>query len=257
MIGAFFDWLLQALGIWERVASKVNTRDGWGISKNFYSILGLVVAESARVEELLGALCIALLELKLHTGGPLVVNLGYQSRIDVILSVVDLANRAKKINPDWSVEQAEAFQAKAAEIKRVIGLVQEAYPRRNLYAHAFYTKPSGDDDAHAYSVRIKGKVKIQDRVVTSDELYDVYLEIHDARFELARLVRELDVKMLFHDEEHLGDALLKTEAPPFRDPTSSTRLPQGLRPQTGKKTPRPKKLSSAQKRALRERGGAS
>ena len=76
----FPDMLLDLLGASTRVESRVleqvNTKDGWGISKNFYSILGLIAAESARLEELLGVLCILCLGVEPESGAALVANLG-------------------------------------------------------------------------------------------------------------------------------------------------------------------------------------
>jgi len=88
-----------------------------------------------------------------------------------------------------------------------------------------------------------------------DELYQVYLQIHDAREKLAEIVRHYDVGGYLHEKQQEEGGSPESEETPSPDPTISSPLSPPPEPQ-GEVEPRRirKKLSSAQKRTLREKG---
>lgn len=230
---------------------RFNTRDGWGITKNFYSIVGLIAAEGARVEFLLGALC----SLMTCPTDPipsqaLVANLGFRSRMDVISALVSLSEE-QRFSKEVSAVQREQFD----HIKGVLLKIEEAYPKRNKYVHGFYTGPGDDNSAHMFSVRVKGKVRMTDVLVTADEIYNAYLELLDARMLLAKVVRDLDDLEIFHDKN--DDAADQRSGSRARHLGPTSPAPEPELATTVTKRSRPPRLSSAQKRAARQRDEAT
>ena len=245
---ALFEWLFRNSG------SKFNTRDSWGISKNFYSIIGLIAAESARVEHLIGVLCILLTQSEAEAGQMLIANLGFRSRMDILWSIVDLKNRRELSN--LTDEKFELFVQDIERVRLVLIQVEEAYPKRNVYVHGMYTAPYGINGAVMFSVRVKGKLAVKEQQVSPDEIYAVYLQIHDAREQVASLVRALDTKEVFHSKEPEERDPQSHAATQNRDPTLLAPAPP-LHATVKEKAARPRRLSSAQKRALRENGESS
>jgi len=142
-----------------------NVKDAFGISKNFYSVLGLIAAEWARVEELLGYLCFLPLGIEPPIGVPLTANLGYRSRVQILHSFSEIAARAESIFGVQN-ESTDGIKKKAEEIKKVLCEIEEVYPKRNEFLHCSYTEGAGENDARMSSVRVKGKLKYDERLVT-------------------------------------------------------------------------------------------
>jgi hypothetical protein len=151
-----------------------------GMPKEYYLMIGVISAQWETIEQLLEDTVADMLGIRRASVGLLTPNIGFRSKIEIILAVGRKAFE-ETLPINWK------------HLKKSLERIQKAYLLRNTYVHARWVEPNGDVAVRRVVRTDSGRATIDLVPTNIHEMADAVSEILATREEFARLLETFGV----------------------------------------------------------------